>query len=64
MRKEIAYHRMSEKERHQLTAECGILSQVKHPNIVEYYTRDHVKSDSTLHLYVNGGEAGARGNRC
>ncbi|KAF8250507.1 kinase-like protein [Wilcoxina mikolae CBS 423.85] len=52
VRKEIAYHRMSDKERQQLTAECGILSQVKHPNIVEYYTRDHVKSDSTLHLYM------------
>jgi hypothetical protein len=43
---------MSDKERKQLNAECGILAQVKHPNIVEYYTKDHVKADASLHLYV------------
>ncbi|KAI5813265.1 kinase-like domain-containing protein [Pyronema omphalodes] len=52
VRKEIAYHRMSDKERKQLNAECGILAQVKHPNIVEYYTKDHVKADASLHLYM------------
>lgn len=53
---------MTTKEKEQLTAEFGILSQLKHPNIVEYIQRDHIKQDATLHLYMeycgNGDLAG------
>lgn len=41
---------MKDKDRQQLTAECGILSQVKHPNVVEYFDRDHDKANSVLNL--------------
>ena len=44
---------MSDKERSQLQSECGILQSTKHPNIVEYYSRDHIKSESMLHMYVH-----------
>lgn len=34
------------------TAEFQLLATLKHPNIVEYFHRDHIKSDSMLHLYM------------
>lgn len=52
-RKEISYHRMTPKEREQLSAEFSILAQLKHPNIVEYFTREHIKSDSMIYLYAH-----------
>lgn len=43
---------MTTKEKEQLTAEFGILAQLRHPNIVQYCHREHIKADSTLYLYV------------
>jgi NIMA (never in mitosis gene a)-related kinase len=43
---------MSQKEREQLHAEFSILSSLRHPNIVQYYHRDHLKPTQELHLYM------------
>ena len=43
---------MSLKEREQLHSEFSILSSLRHPNIVAYYHRDHLKSTQELHLYM------------
>lgn len=43
---------MSSKEREQLHAEFNILSSLRHPNIVGYYHREHLKSSQDLHLYM------------
>ncbi|PHH61036.1 hypothetical protein CDD81_858 [Ophiocordyceps australis] len=51
-RKEISYVRMSQKEREQLHAEFQILSHLRHPNIVAYYHREHLKLSQDLHLYM------------
>jgi serine/threonine protein kinase len=51
-RKEINYVRMSQKEREQLHAEFAILSSLRHPNIVGYYHREHLKLTQDLHLYM------------
>ena len=51
-RKEINYIRMSQKEREQLHAEFSILSSLRHPNIVAYYHREHLKSTQDLHIYM------------
>ncbi|KAH8597718.1 kinase-like domain-containing protein [Bisporella sp. PMI_857] len=51
-RKEINYIRMSQKEREQLHAEFAILSSLRHPNIVGYYHREHLKATMDLHLYM------------
>ncbi|KAI9732018.1 MAG: G2-specific serine/threonine protein kinase [Claussenomyces sp. TS43310] len=51
-RKEINYVKMSQKEREQLHAEFAILSSLRHPNIVGYYHREHLKSSQDLHLYM------------
>lgn len=51
-RKEISYQRMSQKEREQLHAEFQILSHLRHPNIVAYYHREHLKASQDLHLYM------------
>ena len=50
---------MSQKEREQLHAEFSILSSLRHPNIVAYYHREHLKSTQELHIYMeycNGGD--------
>jgi serine/threonine protein kinase len=44
--------RMSQKEREQLHAEFQILSHLRHPNIVAYYHREHLKLSQDLHLYM------------
>ncbi|RFU30635.1 hypothetical protein B7463_g5690, partial [Scytalidium lignicola] len=49
-RKEINYLRMSQKEREQLHAEFAILSSLRHPNIVGYYHREHLKTTQDLYL--------------
>ncbi|KUI55982.1 G2-specific protein kinase nim-1 [Cytospora mali] len=51
-RKEISYLKMSQKEREQLHAEFTILSSLRHPNIVGYYSREHLKSTQDLHIYM------------
>ncbi|KAK5130606.1 hypothetical protein LTR08_001925 [Meristemomyces frigidus] len=51
-RKEISYSRMSDRERAQLASELSILSALRHPNIVQYYHRQHIKATSDLHLYM------------
>ncbi|MCJ1283036.1 G2-specific serine/threonine protein kinase [Xylographa opegraphella] len=58
-RKEISYVRMSQKEREQLQAEFSILNSLRHPNIVGYYHREHLKASQELHIYMeycNGGD--------
>ena len=51
-RKEISYHRMSDKEKHQLAAELDILRTLRHPNIVQYYSREHLKGTQDVYLYM------------
>ncbi|KAF2970627.1 hypothetical protein GQX73_g2905 [Xylaria multiplex] len=51
-RKEISYLKMSQKEREQLHAEFHILSSLRHPNIVGYFHREHLKQTQDLHLYM------------
>ena len=51
-RKEIEYFKMGQKEREQLHAEISILSSLRHPNIVGYYNRDHLKTTQHLHIYM------------
>jgi NIMA (never in mitosis gene a)-related kinase 2 len=51
-RKEISYLKMSQKEREQLHAEFQILSTLRHPNIVGYFHREHLKLSQDLHLYM------------
>jgi NIMA (never in mitosis gene a)-related kinase 2 len=43
---------MSQKEREQLQAELSILKELRHPNIVAYFERDHIKVSQDLHLYM------------
>ena len=43
---------MSVKEREQLHSEFSILHSLRHPNIVAYYHREHLKSTQDLHLYM------------
>ena len=52
---------MSEKERQQLYAEFSILNSLKHPNIVRYYDKEHIRDSKDLHLYMeycSGGDLG------
>lgn len=52
---------MSQKEREQLHAEFSILSSLRHPNIVAYYHREHLKATQDLYLYMEycgGGDLG------
>ena len=44
--------KMSIKERDQLHAEFSILNSLRHPNIVEYYHREHIKASQDLHMYM------------
>jgi NIMA (never in mitosis gene a)-related kinase 2 len=53
--------KMSAKERDQLTAEFNILSSLRHPNIVQYFHREHLKASQELYLYMEycgGGDLG------
>jgi len=43
---------MSQKEREQLHAEFSILHSLRHPNIVGYYHREHLKATQELHIYM------------
>lgn len=60
-RKEISYVKMSPKEKEQLQAEFCILSSVKHPNVVGYFHREHIKDTQDLFIYMEycgGGDLG------
>jgi NIMA (never in mitosis gene a)-related kinase 2 len=60
-RKEINYLKMSQKERDQLHAEFSILASLKHPNIVGYFNREHLRNTQELYLYMEycgGGDLG------
>jgi NIMA (never in mitosis gene a)-related kinase 2 len=60
-RKEINYLKMSHKEREQLYAEFSILATLKHPNIVGYFHREHLKNSQDLYIYMEycgGGDLG------
>lgn len=52
---------MSAKEREQLQAELSILKNLRHPNIVAYYEREHLKASSDLHIYMEYCEQGDLG---
>ena len=43
---------MSVKEKEQLSAEIQILKELRHPNIVAYYSREHDRSSADVHLYM------------
>jgi serine/threonine protein kinase len=43
---------MSQKEKEQLQAELSILRELRHPNIVQYHERDHLRATQDLHLYM------------
>lgn len=62
-RKEINYLKMSQKEREQLQAELAVLKGLRHPNIVAYYEREHIKSSMDLHIYMEYCEDGDLGKR-
>lgn len=49
---------MSPKEREQLQAELAVLKGLRHPNIVAYYEREHIKSTMDLHIYMEYCEHG------
>lgn len=53
--------KMSTKEREQLAAELAILKGLRHPNIVQYYEREHIKASSDLHIYMEYCEQGDLG---
>ena len=52
---------MSSREREQLQAELSILKGLRHPNIVAYYEREHIKASSDLHIYMEYCEHGDLG---
>ncbi|KAI7209097.1 kinase-like protein [Hortaea werneckii] len=51
-RKEISYARMSDREKQQLASELDILRNLRHPNIVQYYSREHLKGSQDVYLYM------------
>ncbi|CAZ80540.1 unnamed protein product [Tuber melanosporum] len=51
-RKEISYVKMGSTAKNQLASEFEILACLDHPNIVKYYHREHIKSESSVHLYM------------
>lgn len=52
VRKEIKYGHMNQKERQQLIAECKILSQLNHENIVKFHSWDFNEQEQILYLYM------------
>jgi len=43
---------MSDREKSQLAAELDILKTLRHPNVVQYYSREHIKTSHDIHLYM------------
>lgn len=52
VRKEIPYGHMNPKERTQLISEFRILSELNHPNIVQYVHHAHIPEQHMLYLYM------------
>ena len=53
---------MSAKEKEQLQAELSILKELRHPNIVAYYEREHKKQSADLNIYMEYCGNGDLGN--
>ena len=67
VRKEIHYLKMSEREKQQLTQEVNILSGLRHPNIVRYYSREIAKEEGMVYLYMeycHNGDLGSLIKHC
>lgn len=58
VRKEIPYGHMNPKERSQLVAEFRILSELNHPNIVQYVHHSHIPEHHMLFLYMEHCDGG------
>ena len=43
---------LGKQEKEQFIAELQILSSLRHPNIVAYYHREHIKATQELHMYM------------
>jgi NIMA (never in mitosis gene a)-related kinase len=56
--KELAYGRMSEKEKQQLVSEVNILRELHHPNIVRYYDRIIDKEQAKIFIVMEYCERG------
>jgi serine/threonine protein kinase len=66
-RKEIDYHKMSEKEKKQLVTEVNNLRKLRHPHIVRYYERIVDREQSLIHIvmeYCPGGDLGTVIKKC
>ena len=57
--KELAYAKMSEKEKQMLVSEVNILRELNHPNVVKYYDRVIDKNSAKIFIvmeYCEGGD--------
>ena len=57
--KELAYGKMSEKEKQMLVSEVNILRELSHPNIVRYYDRVIDRNTAKIFIvmeYCEGGD--------
>ena len=57
--KELAYGKMSEKEKQMLVSEVNILRELSHPNVVKYYDRVIDRSSAKIFIvmeYCEGGD--------
>lgn len=52
VRKEIEYTSMNTLERNQLISELRILRELNHPNIVKYYSHEHIPERKSIHIYM------------
>ncbi|KAH3672418.1 hypothetical protein WICMUC_004254 [Wickerhamomyces mucosus] len=62
VRKEIQYGHMNPKERSQLVSEFRILSELNHPNIVQYIHHSHIPEHHLLYLYMEYCDGGDLSN--
>ena len=57
--KELAYGKMSEKEKQMLVSEVNILRELNHPNVVRYYDRIIDRNEAKIFIvmeYCEGGD--------
>lgn len=52
VRKEIEYTSMNQHEKTQLISELRILRELNHPNIVKYFSHDHIINKKAIHIYM------------